>query len=291
MAEHNNSDDADAAFLNALKAEQEMAEARQKASELGEESEPIGDEPGERTEQEATFRELSDQVEEDNHLQSNESKDTSTAASGATSLLPGVAVASPDDGPSSVNGSAVGDSAAQPLLNANMGAGPNTQESSAIPSPSVTPVGALVPDENNNDSVPHALSVTSPTAGSNNNDSLPVSSTTPAPVNAPSAAVPVQSPVQKGNSNVANKRKRLPQDIVGQLEDRIAEDPRGDIDAWLALIEEHRKKGKFDDVRAVYERFFVVFPAAVGVSAMPSSLFVHPCTGDMWKLVMCEIAC
>ncbi|CAZ83898.1 unnamed protein product [Tuber melanosporum] len=260
MAEHNNSDDADAAFLNALKAEQEMAEAGQKASELGGESELIGNEPEEGAEKEATFRELSDQVEKDNHLQINESKDTSTAASGATSLLPGVAVASPDGGPSSVNGSAMGDPAAQPLLNANMGAGPSTQESSAISSPSVTPVGALVPDENNNDSAPHTLSVTTPTAGSNNNDSLPVSSTTP--VNAPSTAVPVQSPVQKGNANVANKRKRLPQDIVGQLEDRIAEDPRGDIDAWLALIEEHRKKGKFDDVRAVYERFFVVFPAA-----------------------------
>ncbi|KAF8458268.1 hypothetical protein BDZ91DRAFT_666067 [Kalaharituber pfeilii] len=61
--------------------------------------------------------------------------------------------------------------------------------------------------------------------------------------------------------STSNKRKRLPQDRVGQLEDRIAEDPRGDIDAWLSLIAEHQKKGKFDEARTVYERFFLVFPA------------------------------
>lgn len=63
----------------------------------------------------------------------------------------------------------------------------------------------------------------------------------------------------------SNKRKRLPQDKVGQLEDRIAEDPRGDIDAWYSLIAEHQKKGKSDEARAVYERFFLVFPACVRI--------------------------
>src|SRR5579871_1607799 len=37
------------------------------------------------------------------------------------------------------------------------------------------------------------------------------------------------------------KRKRLSQDKVGQLEDRIALDAR-DADAWLALIGEHQEK-------------------------------------------------
>ncbi len=59
-------------------------------------------------------------------------------------------------------------------------------------------------------------------------------------------------------------KARLPQDRVGILEDRIAEDPRGDIEAWLSLIEEHRRRHKHDDARAVFERFFKVFPTAVG---------------------------
>lgn len=70
-----------------------------------------------------------------------------------------------------------------------------------------------------------------------------------------------QYPSQK--QTTGGKRKRLPQDLVGQLEDRIAENPRADIEAWLSLIEEHKRKGKFDDARSVYERFFLVFPQAV----------------------------
>lgn len=65
----------------------------------------------------------------------------------------------------------------------------------------------------------------------------------------------------------SGKRKRLPQDVVGQFEDRIAEDPKGDIDAWLGLIEEYKRKGKFDDARSVYERFLAVFPTAVRSSS------------------------
>ena len=61
-------------------------------------------------------------------------------------------------------------------------------------------------------------------------------------------------------------RARLPHDKVGLLEDRIKEDPRGDVDAWTSLITEHRRRGKLDDARKVYERFFVVFPSAVSRS-------------------------
>jgi len=73
------------------------------------------------------------------------------------------------------------------------------------------------------------------------------------------------NPVVPSSSSMTsvNKRKRLPQDIVGQLEDRILEDPRGDIDAWLSLINEHQKKGKLDEARATYERYLKVFPTAV----------------------------
>ncbi|KAG0137664.1 hypothetical protein HOY82DRAFT_646852 [Tuber indicum] len=122
--------------------------------------------------------------------------------------------------------------------------------------------GTRLPDQNNNHSSPLAISTTTPTSVSKNNDSVSASSTTPAPVNAPCTVVPVHRPIHKGNETVANKTKGLPWDIAGQLEDRIAEDPKADIDAWLALIEEQMKKGKMDDFRAVYERFFLVFPAA-----------------------------
>ena len=60
-------------------------------------------------------------------------------------------------------------------------------------------------------------------------------------------------------------KQRLPQDRIGILEDRVAEDPRGDIEAWQSLIEEHRRRHKIDDARAVYERFFKVFPTAVSL--------------------------
>jgi cleavage stimulation factor subunit 3 len=58
-------------------------------------------------------------------------------------------------------------------------------------------------------------------------------------------------------------KARLPQDKVGILEDRIQDDPRGDIEAWLSLIEEYRNRSKLDDARLVYQRFFQVFPQAV----------------------------
>jgi cleavage stimulation factor subunit 3 len=60
------------------------------------------------------------------------------------------------------------------------------------------------------------------------------------------------------------RRKRLPQDKVGQLEDRIALDAR-DADAWLALIKEYQTKGKIGDARNTYERFFKIFPDLVSV--------------------------
>ncbi|KAA8646210.1 hypothetical protein EYZ11_001500 [Aspergillus tanneri] len=53
---------------------------------------------------------------------------------------------------------------------------------------------------------------------------------------------------------------RLPHDRVGILEDRIQEDPRGDIPAWLELINEHRSRNRIDRARDVYERFLKVFP-------------------------------
>jgi len=67
-------------------------------------------------------------------------------------------------------------------------------------------------------------------------------------------------------------KSRLPHDRVGILEDRIQEDPRGDIPAWLELINEHRSRSRIDGAREVFERFLKVFPFAV--STCQSKLFL-----------------
>ena len=77
----------------------------------------------------------------------------------------------------------------------------------------------------------------------------------------PSAA-PV-TPVTPATTPASLPKARLPQDRVGILEDRIAEDLRGDIEAWLSLIEEHRRRHKHEEARATFERFLAVFPSSV----------------------------
>ncbi|KAA8566719.1 hypothetical protein EYC84_009251 [Monilinia fructicola] len=77
---------------------------------------------------------------------------------------------------------------------------------------------------------------------------------------------PVQVPIPVGTEqNISVPRARLPHDKIGMLEDRVKEDPRGDMEAWLSLIGEHRKRNKLDDARAVYERFLKVFPHAAEI--------------------------
>ncbi|CAG7947211.1 unnamed protein product [Penicillium nalgiovense] len=75
------------------------------------------------------------------------------------------------------------------------------------------------------------------------------------------------SPASKG---------RLAHDRVGMLEDRIREDPRGDIPAWLELIAEHRSRNRLDSARDTYERFLKLFPMAadqwVAYASMESEL-------------------
>jgi cleavage stimulation factor subunit 3 len=76
--------------------------------------------------------------------------------------------------------------------------------------------------------------------------------------------VPQNAPTPDEHARATSLPKsRLPQDRVGIMEDRIAEDPRGDIEAWLTLIGEHRRRNKLDEARAVYDRFLKVFPSSV----------------------------
>ncbi|KAB8228546.1 mRNA 3'-end-processing protein rna14 [Aspergillus alliaceus] len=58
----------------------------------------------------------------------------------------------------------------------------------------------------------------------------------------------------------STSKGRLPHDRIGILEDRIQEDPRGDIPAWLELINEHKGRNRIDGAREVYERFLKAFP-------------------------------
>ncbi len=115
-----------------------------------------------------------------------------------------------------------------------------------------------------------------PTTPKNQGDSKAAQSSYTLPVNssvtgvaslpAPIAQVLTSAAPAQG---VSLPKARLPHDRIGLLEDRIKEDPRGDIDAWLSLISEHRKRNKLDDARAVYERFLKVFPQAVSFTILP----------------------
>ena len=101
---------------------------------------------------------------------------------------------------------------------------------------------------------------------SNPAQSLPNGHTASPPETSPASGATDSKPVSKSVPSTPitpAPRSRLPNDVIGILEDRIKEDPRGDIEAWLNLVNEHKKRAKIDDVRSVYERFLAIFPAAV----------------------------
>ena len=111
------------------------------------------------------------------------------------------------------------------------------------------------------DTVPNLAAVIPDTGASSHSDStVKPTETLPAPSaidKRPSVREEAATPVS------AAPKARLPHDKIGILEDRTKEDPQGDLDAWLSLINEHKKRGKLEDARSVYERFLVVFPSAV----------------------------
>lgn len=77
-----------------------------------------------------------------------------------------------------------------------------------------------------------------------------------------SVPVPTSAAVQ----NVSIPKARLPHDKMGILEDKVKDDPKGDIEAWLSLISEYRSRHKLEEARETYERFFKVFPQAVSIA-------------------------
>jgi len=88
--------------------------------------------------------------------------------------------------------------------------------------------------------------------------------TTATPQPAPtSTTTPSQPPAMNTATLPTAASQRLPHDKVGQLEDRIKEDPKGDVEAWRSLIAHYREKGQLETARKVYTRFFEVFPTSV----------------------------
>ncbi|KAI1101619.1 hypothetical protein F4804DRAFT_315413 [Jackrogersella minutella] len=94
-------------------------------------------------------------------------------------------------------------------------------------------------------------------------DATSQEATSNSPLQANNEPVPLAATPVAATTNAT--RLRLPADIVGILEDRIKEDPRGDIEAWLALIDEQKRRHKIEDARAVYERFLKTFPQAAEI--------------------------
>ncbi|KAI2616818.1 hypothetical protein GGR54DRAFT_223338 [Hypoxylon sp. NC1633] len=96
---------------------------------------------------------------------------------------------------------------------------------------------------------------------------LAQASNEPTPAPAPvSDLIPVPATSTDNIAATTNAtRSRLPNDVIGILEDRISEDPRGDLEAWMSLIDEQKERHNFDDARAVYERFLKVFPHAAEI--------------------------
>lgn len=103
------------------------------------------------------------------------------------------------------------------------------------------------------DNVPPPPNLPSHLRGSAQNDSLSASNES----RPPTANGMLHSPATMAMSS------RLPHDRIGLLEDRIAEDPRGDHEAWLALIDEYKRRNKIKEVRETYDRFLTVFPTTV----------------------------
>jgi len=83
-------------------------------------------------------------------------------------------------------------------------------------------------------------------------------SAAPTPIPKPAESTGISQTTQS-----ASLAHRLPHDKVGQLEDRIKDDPKADTDAWMTLIAHYKEKDQPDNARKVYERFFAVFPSAV----------------------------
>lgn len=88
---------------------------------------------------------------------------------------------------------------------------------------------------------------------------------TPQPPATAVAAAPAEQPPKINGTELQQLPlpARLPHDKVGQLEERITDDPKGDTKAWLSLVDHYYEKGQYDNARKIYQRFIETFPTAV----------------------------
>lgn len=160
------------------------------------------------------------------------------------------------------------DAVAAPTAHQNNGL---TGSTAAAPTSASLP--APVPSVASHTPVPSA--VTAQTAAADAGSVLSPSaqpSVAPTPLPKPADGMDTSVPAQV----TAPVPQRLAHDKVGQLEDRIKDDPKADTDAWMSLIAHYKEKDQTDNVRKVYERFFSVFPTAVSPRAeLESCLVVH----------------
>ncbi|PNS21295.1 mRNA 3'-end-processing protein RNA14 [Sphaceloma murrayae] len=143
----------------------------------------------------------------------------------------------------------------------NPGALPQSPPAVPVPSQDISslPVSGDVSSNAHSQSVANGVGVDEAMAGTDTVIEAPVT----APSNGTaSASTPIPAERQDLSSAASLPKSRLPNDVVGQLEDRIAEDAKGDVDAWLGLIAHLKARSKFDEVRKVYGRFFEIFPSA-----------------------------
>lgn len=122
-------------------------------------------------------------------------------------------------------------------------------------------------------SLPDSSTLQLPAADSGKTAISPVASAVPTPQPEANGVVAAPPPVAQANGFLAAAPPaRLPHDKVGQLEDRIKDDPKGDTDAWISLIKHYYDKGQYQGSRDVYKRFFSVFPTAVCYSSFVQHL-------------------
>lgn len=94
----------------------------------------------------------------------------------------------------------------------------------------------------------------------------------PAPAVVDAQPQPSERPGVNGPLPTAASKSRLAHDTIGILEDRIKDDPRGDPEAYLDLIDEYKKRQKQEEVKSSYERYLEVFPLDVSHALYSSFL-------------------
>ncbi len=149
---------------------------------------------------------------------------------------------------------------------------------SSTDSPQVSIQGGIQASQKASNVSNGASDVVSSSTFVQNGDALPRDSTATPAQSLPNIQVKIaQSHSNAGTPTSALPKARLAHDTIGILEDRIKEDPRGDMDAWLSLLGELQSRNKKDEVRRVYNDFFKEFPLAVRSTFFQSSSLLNPC--------------